>query len=1408
MKRVGLALGLLFVLRVGAQPLPRKDVPAPLVPWIPWALDGAEDKLCPLVDGSAVCLWPGRLQLTVEPLSARFAQEMVADRALWAPLPGSVSLWPQEVRLNGHPVPVVEREGGPATWLVAGTHRLEGKLLYRKIPDSLRVPQKTGLVDLTLRGQPVPFPKREEDGTLLLALQAGEATGADELRLKVFRKVEDGIPIRVETRLLVEVAGKAREVRLHGSLLPGAAAVSVSGELPARLDGRELRVQVRPGKFQLAVTCRPQGNPAELKPEPPVAPWPEQEVWVFRAAEKLRQTDLGGAGAIDTSRTEVPDDWKQLPAFLVEKGGSLTIKEVRRGEPDPPPDQISLRRSLWLDLDGAAFTAQDSFSGTLGRTTRLDISAPSELGRVSVDGQDQLVTADPGTKRKGVELRSRALAVGADLRMPRGGALAAVGWDVNVQNLGISLNLPPGWRLFSVGGADRSPSTWTSQWTLFSFFFVLLVAVAAGRLFGPVFGGVALAALVLCHRETGAPELIWIALLVLSALLRVVKTGAAVRVLRISWILSFLVLAILAIPFFVKEVRQGIYPQTASKRSLWDWDQQHGAGGAGVSGFVTARRADEPVPKPADQTVAPATPSPASPQSALPKQKVLQNILRSAPESKAESTKDEAQRASSYEQDPHAVVQTGPGVPRWHWASHEIGWSGPVEKGQRVRLWLVPPFVNLFLAFLRVVLVSLLAFGFLRGTSIDLPGPDLAGTFLALLVGAMISSVSLVSYPVMAAEDQEPAAARGSSAATLPDDTLLDALREKLLRPAPCVPSCVTTTNVLLAVEGAQLRITAEVHAAAAGAWTIPGPASAWAPRQVTTGAAGVAGAAVAPGLVRLDDGFLHLRLPAGVHTVTVIGPVPPSDSLTLQFPQHPRRARVDAPGWQVDGVREEGGIEGSVQLTRRLKTTAALAASAGSHEPWVEIQRTFDIGVAWSAETVVRRVTPTGAPLLLKIPLLSGMLATGEQEVKDGQIVVTLGPDQTESRWTSVIKPGPGEGAVLKAAEGKPWSEIWVVRCSPIWQCTAKGIPPVSRAVGSEVVEEYRPWPGESITLSFQKPTGQTGETLTIDGVDLAVSPGRRLTDATLSIAARASRATPLVVTLPAGAEVQSLTVGGQVRPIRPDKGKLTLTVDPGSHPVIVSFRLNEGASVFVKAPRVELGRSAVNIRTSLSIPDDRWLLLAGGPGWGPAILFWGLLLVMLLVAYGLGRIPASPLSSWQWLLLALGLTQIPIVAASIVVLWFLAFAWREKRSIVRPALHDLVQAGLVLWTLTFLGCLYVAVHEGLLLRPDMQVAGNGSTNSVLKWYLDRIAGDTPAVWVLSLPLWVYRIAMLVWSLWLAAKLVRWLPWAFGAFTTGGAWKRSWRRKGRTPPLPSPGPSEIPPAVAQEAGAGPEGSG
>ena len=155
--------------------------------------------------------------------------------------------------------------------------------------------------------------------------------------------------------------------------------------------------------------------------------------------------------------------------------------------------------------------------------------------------------------------------------------------------------------------------------------------------------------------------------------------------------------------------------------------------------------------------------------------------------------------------------------------------------------------------------------------------------------------------------------------------------------------------------------------------------------------------------------------------------------------------------------------------------------------------------------------------------------------------------------------------------------------------------------------------------------------------------------------------------------------------------------------------------------------------------------------------------------------------------MLLGLGLTQIPLGGGAIVAGWFFVVAWRRDRVLERAVLHDLLQIALVAWTLVAMGCLYGAVRQGLAADPDMQVAGGGSIGTQLQWYQDRVDGALPRPWVLSVPLWVYRLTMLAWSLWLAFRLRRWLPWGWGSFTSGGFWRPLRRPKVEPPAEPPP---------------------
>jgi hypothetical protein len=82
--------------------------------------------------------------------------------------------------------------------------------------------------------------------------------------------------------------------------------------------------------------------------------------------------------------------------------------------------------------------------------------------------------------------------------------------------------------------------------------------------------------------------------------------------------------------------------------------------------------------------------------------------------------------------------------------------------------------------------------------------------------------------------------------------------------------------------------------------------------------------------------------------------------------------------------------------------------------------------------------------------------------------------------------------------------------------------------------------------------------------------------------------------------------------------------------------------------------------------------------------------------------------------------------------------------------------------------------IPESLLSSPDMQIVGNGSHSGELYWYQDRAVGDMPTAWLFSLPMWCYRLTMLVWSMWIVFAMLRWARWGWRSFSAGTIWMSS----------------------------------
>ncbi|MBO0611905.1 hypothetical protein [Thiothrix fructosivorans] len=1361
-----LSLWLFLLTAAYANPLPTDQVPEPLKPWVGWVLDGHKDLACPYLYNAEErqCAWPGRLDLQLTATGGTFTQHWEVYGETQLRLPGDAQHWPQNVhRADNTPLVVTTQDGYPSITLAAGSHDISGQFVWDKLPEALFVAPATGLVQLSVNGTVIATPEFNAAGSLWLS-RSPQAASEDGLEVQVFRKVLDSHPLEVTTTIQLRVAGKQRQAELAPVLLDSFIPLHLDSPLPTRMgqDGK-LQVQLRPGEWTLKLTGRAPATITALTLPASAAPWPSEEVWVFEADATMRQVQVEGVNSVDPSQTRLPEEWASLPAYLMTTDSKMTLAEQHRGMADSPA-QLSLSRQLWLDFDGNGYTLQDNLSGTLAQQSRLEVSPDIRLGRVSIGGQPQLITQQTEGTADGVEVRQRTLNLEADSRYTAARSSPPVsGWQQELQQVTTTLHLPPGWLLFAASGTDNLPLTWLQQWSLLDLFLVLLITVATGYLYGWQWGAVAGVALLLTWHQSDAPQFIWLNLLVVTALLRSIPTGAMQRWLaRYRW-LSLLVLVLIVLPYTIDTVRNALYPQLQ--------------GNGGHVGFEQTAVAAKPAAPEAAmdmmaEQAAPAAEAPMPVPAPAPMMKSSGNYIEDkaggADSSLAAlgsyaSSRNAKQQANLREIDPNSMIQTGPGLPTWNWQQVSLQWSGVIQPDERMGLWLIAPLVHSLLKVLGVLVLLVLA------ARLALP----AGKFAAVLQAArhpqqwLHTALLLVVVPWVLALPQ-PAFAETPPP---PDAALLQTLEERLLRAPDCLPDCaqIEQMNLTLGNEGLTIRL--RIHAATALAVPVPSSQSTWLPQTV------LVDNAPTQALRRDAEQQLWVVLAQGAHDVVLQGSLPTRNSLALPLPLKPRHVTWSGEGWQVDGIRDNGVPEEQLQLNRT--TTAASDATLQDMPTlpaFVKIERRLDLGLDWYVTTTIRRVSDSAAPISLAIPLLKGEQPLSEQfTIKDNALQINLKPQQASVEWTSRLPQT--DTFTLTASNNSAWLEEWRVAASPVWHVVATGLPVNAyEEADAQGTLLWKPWAGETLTLAVNRPQGVAGQTVTLLASQMQVDVGKRARDVTLRLNLHSSRGSQHSIRLPEGTVLQSLTIDGTKQAIQQQQNTVLLPLLPKKQEAVLEWQEAGALPLHYTFPAVDLGLPSVNAEAHLTVPQDRWVLWAHGPLLGPAVLFWGVLVVLLVLAVLLGRSGITPLKSWQWFLLGVGLSQSSSLLMVLMAFWLIALALRGKLAVEtwqRPRWQfNAMQGGLAFLTLIALATLIGAVAKGLLGSPDMQIVGNGSWGQQLQWYQDRVAGELPQPGAISVPIWYYRLLMLAWALWLAMALLGWLRWGWTAINHGGLWQ------------------------------------
>ena len=1339
----GLILGTVHEARAG-----ETYAPPSLQPWEEWVLYGEEEKACPTYynDGQKYCcIWPSLLKLSLQQKGGTFEQQWLVLAEGWVPLPGNNDSWPRDVLVNGKKVPVLNRKGTPSIKLESGEYIIKGNFSWAQMPEMINIPPASGILTLAIDGEAVSNPLREKDGRLWLKRTQTTRTVEDRMDVRVFRLVTDSIPMEITTLMKVNVSGKAREISLENVIPDGFVPMNVTSPIPARITSdMKLAVQASPGQWEIYVKARSQSQVNVIGPIKTVY---GQEIWAFQPKNEFRMVQIESVSAIDPNQTDSPGEWRQYSTYLIDSDSEIIFKESRRGDSDPSPDRLSLERTWWLDFNGEGFTVRDHITGTMSRQWYLAVNPPMILGRVTLDGADQLITAQGDDKKPGVELRRGDLDMTAESRIDSSGeAYPAVGWDHEFQSLSGTLNLPPGWRLITVSGVDVMPGTWFESWTLLDLFLVLIISLAVFKLWGRVQGLLALVTLILIYHEPGAPKIVWLNLLASLALLRFIPRGWFRSLINFWSIGSILVLLVLSIPFMVQQVRWGIYPQL---------EPRYGS-------YVPERMVQQ------RERVAVESPKVHVSEGITSKGSAV-TVEKDVSPSRAKALYElydieDIKQADYYSNqaidviDKDALNQTGPGIPDWTWRSYTMIWNGPVEKDENIRFWILSPFVNLMLSFVRVVLLVLLILVLL------VPGQG-------KIIGGRLSFISLSIFLLLFIPLTSIAQETDDG---FPPDRLLLELKNRLLESPDCLPYCADIPRMEITATADNMQMLLQVHAATDTVIPIPGSMESWFPDQV------LLGSGPAKGLMMGNDGSLRLLVRQGTQVVTLTGLIRAANDFQIHLPLTPHKITFSGEGWEIQGIDREGKAESGIKFIRKqeIRDKKEIDSDQTSIPSFFQVERILSLGLDWQVRTRVTRMTATGTAEILSIPLLEGeSVTTSGIRVEEGAAHIQIAPDSREIRWDSTLKKGTA--ITLRSPSFVSWAEVWTLETSTIWHCDFSGIPVIHQQDDDGTYRpQWRPWPGEEVIINVSRPEAIEGQTLTIDKADLSFTPGERSSRALLSLYIRTSKGGQHPVLLPEGARLQGVMIEGREESIRTKDREILLPLQPGGQGIEIEWHQAAGSSILVRSPEVSIGERAVNADIKIEMPQDRWILWTAGPRLGPAVLFWTYLVVIVLAALALGRINWTPLKTRHWLLLGLGLTQVHPILAIMVVGWLLALGQRGKRDLPEGVFRfNAMQILLVVWTVAALVGLYIAIQKGLLGIPNMQISGNGSSDFFLRWTQDRIDTAMPRPSVLSLHLMIFRFLMLAWALWLAYAMLKWLKWGWGCFHEGGIWRNIGRK-------------------------------
>ena len=1336
-----------FVMKpILCQTIQDQKIPEPLQPWLEWLKSKNPQLNCPPLHNDfdqRYKNYPSILYLMAEKNRMTFRQEWEVYAKSFIALPGSAEYWPQNVMINNRKGIVIKKNDLPFLYLSAGHYEIKGQIKYQQRPKSVSIPEQTSIIHLWLDKKRILPVNRDAknsvwfgDDNMIADLEK------NSIRLRVYRKIQDNIPIYTTSIINMSVSGENRELLLGRFLLENNLAMEINSQLPVRLEKNgNLRIQAEPGTWTITLKSRQIEHLDSIRMQKLTADWPLEEIWVFEDNPNLRKVNIEGVVNIEPKQTNIPDEWKRYPVYLVKPDDIFQINEKLRGDFSNDPYRFSLNREFYLDFSGKGYTVIDNISGKTLQRMHFTANNQMEPGKITVNDQPQEITMN-NDGEKGVELREGFLHMESVSRIPeKSFNMSAGGWKSDFENVRTILYLPPQWDVFHILGVTQISHSWIQKWNLWSLFVLLIIVVSVAKLAHPVWGIFSGVVLLLTYHDSIYIIVFFITIIIFISLLKVLPKIKIAKIMKSILNLIFLGFCIFLVNYSIIQFKMGLFPQLEYE-SVY---QTRGLENMKLKSEYNEAYQPEPQLKQS---------SPPFVEMELDQSRKGTGLISRKPQ-------------MIY--DAQANILTGPGKPNWMWNQTEFSFSGPVEKDHTISFLLIPPYIMRILHFVKVILLLLLVF---KIFTLSLKNKEKLFKIFLLVKKILIPAKTMI---ILIFFLWMPVSKRVY--ADFPPEYLLKEMEKNLLSKPVYFPNSAAMESGILELENDELFLSLIINSLEKVSFPLPVSDQSWeisdiSVNNIKTG-----------GIRKTEKNDLLIVLSEGRNIIR-INSVLFRSSLQISFPFQVNNLKVYSKTWNISGLKNGTLPNRNLKLLRIKSIDNDKAQKFLLPDPiesLVMVTRRIEIHNEWQIITEIQRIAPRKGAINLRIPLLDGeMVNTKDIINENGFANVIMLEEQMDFSWDSYMDKS--NLISLQAVKMKNVVEKWVVDVSSRWHLEVEGLKPIKQSYdGNAMLPVWRPRAGEKLKLKITKLDFVEGQTKTIEKMGLEHGPGVKINKNLLYFTVNSSKGDNYNINFPPNIVLKKVKIDGQEQIFSLEKNNLNIPLRPGTQDIEIEWQGNKNFQFFHRTPEIKLQTPATNTNIKIKIPQNRWILMTGGPLVGPAVLFWPILLTLILFAVILGRSKITFLKTYEWLFFFLGMSTIDQVGGFIFVIWIIFLCYKEQiLKKLGKDYYNLIQVLVILLAVISLVSFIILIPKGLLSLPNMYIQGNGSTNTVFNWYQDRHGQEFPIGWMISVPIFVYRIIMLIWSLWLAVSLVRWIKKAWNLFNTGGLWMKNEKKQAK----------------------------